>query len=135
MTGTLTVDALEWGFSEINECIEDFVCDIPKAAEIVTSCVSHPSLLHRIFVRTRRCKHTLTFAAVRELRVNRMQNSCGIEPVSTTKPSPGQMVEEKPKDSAPPPPPLVSAVSVATSAGDYEPALDDGVEAFDDEDL
>jgi hypothetical protein len=33
------VDALEWGFNEINECIEDFVCDIPKAAEIVQSCV------------------------------------------------------------------------------------------------
>ena len=65
-----------------------------------------------------------------------MQNSCGIEPVSTTKASPGEasVVALESMDSAPPPP-LVSTVSVATSAGDYEPALDDGVEAFDDEDL
>ena len=76
----------------------------------------------------------MTLAVVHELRVNRMQKSCGIEAVSTTKASPGQVVEVEPKDRAPPPP-LVSAVSVATSAGDYEPALDDGVEAFDDEDL
>lgn len=38
----LTVDALEWGFNEITERIEDFICDIPKAAEIVQSCAETP---------------------------------------------------------------------------------------------
>lgn len=38
------MDTLEWGFNEINECIEDFVCDIPKAAEIVQSCVCASAL-------------------------------------------------------------------------------------------
>ncbi len=52
LIGVLTVDALEWGFNEINECIEDFVCDIPNAAEIVQSCAYAPPHCVLLLART-----------------------------------------------------------------------------------
>lgn len=69
--------------------------------------------------------------------VDRMRSSCGIKQLSTSKahkPAPEELeLERLPQTS-----PLArgdSVSSVATSAGDYEAAFDDGVAALDDEDL
>ena len=69
--------------------------------------------------------------------VDRMRSSCGINRLTTSnahKASP----EELELDRLPSTLPLArgdSVSSVATSAGDYEAAFDDGVAALDDEDL
>jgi hypothetical protein len=127
----LTVDALEWGFNEINECIDDFVCDIPKAAEIVQSCAQTPLRLAVPHTPGQTQPYAKAHASLlcTDCHVDRMRSSCGISQVTTSKASPADTPELERADSRATLERGDSVASVATSVGDYEPVYDDGVAA------
>jgi len=129
--GALARELLEAGFAEVAEFVEDLVADIPKAQEIFDGSAENVPSFNPVENESRanhRVAHRMRAHAIGE-------GLLAAEAASAPKPVPAPLTLEVEPARLEPPAGLERLHSAATSAGDYTPAYDDGVPAFEDEDL
>ena len=129
--GALARELLAAGFAEVAEFVEDLVADIPKAQEIFDGSAENVPSFNPVENESRanrRVAHRMRAHAIGE-------GLLAAEAASAPKPVPAPLTLEVEAARLEPPAGLERLHSAATSAGDYTPAYDDGVPAFEDEDL